>query len=140
MRRITPYILALALTLGGCASSPTAHDGAGSMAEGIVSDDLDLLAGAAVDMVRNSAKAKSGSIGLQSAGDDTFTPRLVEGLSKAGYSVENGDRLRYQVGPFGEHLMLRVSIDGTDSSQIYGRDKTGKLKPIGPLSVWSVDP
>lgn len=138
MIRPSAAFLALALALGGCAtlSSP---DPAGSMAEGVAADDLDLLAGAAVELVRQHAKAKSGTIGLQSAGDDTFTPRLVDGLSKAGYSVVAGDRLRYQVGPLGGNLMLRVSIDGTDSSQIYGRNKDGKLVPIGPLSVWSVE-
>ena len=138
MIRPSAALLALALALGGCASTAS-YDPVGSMAEGVQADDMDLLAGAAVEMVRKHAKAKSGTIGLQSAGDDVFTPRLVDGLSKAGYSVVDGDRLRYQVGPFGEHLMLRVSIDGTDASQIYGRDKKGKLAPIGPLSVWSVE-
>lgn len=130
--------LALAFALSACAGTPN-YEVLGSMTSDIGDKDLDTLAGAAVDLVRRQANPDSNVIGLQSAGDEIFTPKLVDGLSRAGYKVVTGERLRYQVGPLGENVMLRVSIDGTDSTQLYTHDKDGKLTPTGPLSVWSLD-
>jgi hypothetical protein len=140
MIRSAPRLLAAALALSGCATGQTIASGpVVSRVEGVDAADLDTLADAAVDLVRRQASATDGTIGLQSAGDDPFTPRLVDKLNEAGYSVVNGDRLRYQVGPLGDALMLRVSIDGRDSARLYARDKDGRLSPAGPLSVWSVE-
>lgn len=126
--------LALALILGGCASTVSVPTG--SMAEGMKPDDIDVLADATVDLVRRQANPTSGVVGIQQAGDDTFTPALVSRLQQAGFNVVNGDRLRYQVGPMGDDILLRVAIDGADASQLYSRDKDGKLKAAGPLSIW----
>jgi hypothetical protein len=139
MIRSAPRLLAAALALSGCAAGQTTASGpVVSRVEGVDAADLDTLADAAVDLVRGQASATDGTIGLQSAGDDRFTPRLVDKLNEAGYGVVNGDRLRYQVGPLGDALMLRVSIDGRDAARLYARDKDGRLGPAGPLSVWSV--
>ena len=142
MIRLTPCLLAAALAVSGCVATPPSFPSppTSSRAEGIDAADLDILADAAVDLVRRQANATDAVIGLQSAGDDPFTSRLVDKLNGAGYSVTTGNRLRYQVGPVGDAVMLRVSIDGRDCARLYARGADGRLGPAGPLSIRSVGP
>jgi hypothetical protein len=139
MIRSAPRLLAAALALSGCAAGQTTASGpVVSRVEGVDAADLDILADAAVDLVRRQASAANPIIGLEPAGDDRFARHLADKLNGAGYSVTTGGRLRYQVGPLGDALMLRVSIDGRDAARLYARDKDGRRGPAGPLSVWSV--
>lgn len=134
--------LALTLALSGCVAAPPSFPkpSASSHAEGIDAADLDILADAAVDLVRRQASAANPIIGLEPAGDDRFARHLADKLNGAGYSVTTGDRLRYQVGPVGDAVMLRISIDGRDCARLYARGADGRLGPAGPLSVRSAGP
>ena len=140
--RLDPCLLAAALAVSGCVAAPPSfpRPPTSSHAEGIDAADLDTLADAAVDLVRRQANATDAVIGLEPAGDDRFARHLTDKLNGAGYSVTTGDRLRYQVGPVGDAVMLRVSIDGRDCARLYARGADGRLGPAGPLSVRSAGP
>jgi hypothetical protein len=139
MIKVAPALFA-ALMLSACAG--TMHSGSsgandGSMVEGVEPGDRKVLADAAVDLVRRNADSANGSIGVQQAPDMEFTPILLDGLRRAGFGVERGDRLIYQIGPIAEGMMLRVSIDGKDAARLYTRNKDGALEPKGPVTVRS---
>ncbi len=135
MIKTAPALLA-AVLLSACATmnSPATD---GSMVEGVQPPDQKMLVDATVDLVRRNADAANGNIGVMESPDAEFTPVLLDGLRSAGFGVETGDRLVYQIGPITEGMMLRVSIDGKDAARLYARNKDGKLEPKGPVTVRS---
>lgn len=137
MIKFVPIFLAASL-LSACAG--TMHSDVstdGSMVEGVQSDDRKKLVDATVDLVRRSANPADSNIGVQEAPDSDFTPMLLDGLRNAGFGVDRGDRLIYQIGPIAEGVMLRVSIDGNDAVRLYVRSKEGQLEPKGPVTIRS---
>jgi hypothetical protein len=135
MIKTAPIFFAAAL-LSACAG--TIHNNTdGSMVEGVQSDDRKTLVDATVDLVRRSANPADSNIGIQEATDSEFTPMLLDGLRKAGFGVDRGDRLIYQIGPITEGMMIRVSIDDNDAARLYVRSKEGQLEPKGPITIRS---
>lgn len=135
MIKAAPAMIA-ALMLSACATGamPVAVSD-GSLVEGVRPEDRTAMVNAAVDLVRQNANPANNNIGIQEAPDAEFTPALLDGLRKAGYGVEKGDRLIYQIGPFGTGMMMRVSIDDKDATRLFSLDKEGRLIPQGPVTV-----
>lgn len=135
MIKFAPILFAASL-LSACAG--TMHSNTdGSMVEGVQPDDRKTLVDATVDLVRRSANPADSNIGVQEASDSEFTLMLLDGLRKAGFGVDRGDRLTYQIGPIAEGMMLRVSIDDNDAVRLYARSKDGQLEPKGPITIRS---
>jgi|tagenome__1003787_1003787.scaffolds.fasta_scaffold18895072_2 hypothetical protein len=127
-------LLALVLVLAACAGTP-AGTPRGSVAEGLRPGDAEVLAAAATDLIRQSAEPGDGPLGVRTNGDAEFTPVLLDHLRRAGFIVTGGERLRYQIGPIAEGMMVRVMLDGGDAARLYVRDRDGGLVPRGPVTV-----
>ena len=76
-------------------------------------------------------------------GRDRLSAALDSELRKAGFALAShrevsreAHEVRYHLtGGWQDSIILRLSIDGRETTQLYVRDRDGEFRPAGPLTV-----
>ncbi len=141
-RFILPAIGMLALT--ACATDPVASSYIGGS---LSATDSAVIARAVDDFVAARVPPASSTLVIapatvaRTAGTLTALPESVaDDLRRTGYGIAPNSGpvpaeahiVRYLVTPLDGAVLLRVTIDGTEVSQIFGRTNEGVLFPASP--------
>lgn len=129
MRKTIPALWLLLAS--GCAG------GMHSYVESLTPEDAKIVGAGIVEFVQARANPNSGGVAVEApAADALLGPEVRSDLEAAGYKVgdEAHHRLRYQVTPLDDGMLVRLSLDGGDAARFYGRE-FGKLSPNGPFTL-----
>lgn len=121
-------------TPGGSTSIPLAPHDAAVMAEATTAFLSERIPPAASTLM---------VVGREGCGKDEYAPALDGALRKAGFAIASHQTVspdahvvRYHLtGGWEDSLILRLVIDGRETTQLYVRDGQGVFRPAGPLTV-----
>ncbi|MFC0389138.1 hypothetical protein [Muricoccus vinaceus] len=123
--------LALALSLGACASLPPSY-----INPDLGAGDAPVLAQGVAGFV--TLQGGEGSVAIQAPpGDSQIADQVERAVRAAGITVApNGQRhLSYQIDVRLGGALVRVVLDGARGARAYTRTRDGSLAPAGPYSV-----
>lgn len=106
--------------------------------------DAGPLSDAIVDFAVQVLPQSGTAIALTALPDEqagnALTAQLRSKLAARGYRLDpDGDkpqhRLDYQVTPYADRTLLRITLDGFQASRLFSRDAAGKLEAAAPIAM-----
>jgi hypothetical protein len=141
-RYLFPLLALTAVAVSACAPVKPGN----SFVQGVTPEDSRDLAAEIVGYVSEGLPAARSTVMLDAVSSDQLknplTPALTSSLATAGYSVATppqpanlAHRIAYRVSPMDGGFLLRLRIDGRESTRFYVRDTAGHLVGVGPFIV-----